>query len=125
MAELTIQIPDELAQQLEPLRDQLPELLSQLLNSTGLTASPLATTGSSELPQAYLEVIDFLIARPTSEDILAFKVSPEAQTRLTLLLDKSREGTLTAAELVELDVYEQLDHLITLIKARAMASVNQ
>ncbi|GFE68529.1 hypothetical protein [Chroococcus sp. FPU101] len=30
MAELTIQIPDELAEQLEPLRDHIPQLLSNI-----------------------------------------------------------------------------------------------
>lgn len=93
MAELTIQIPDELAQQLEPLRNQLPELLSQLLNSANLTASPLtATTSSSELPQAYLEVIDFLIARPDPQALLAFKISPEAVTLCFFLILVAKFG---------------------------------
>ena len=36
MAELTIQISDELAQRLEPLQNQLPELLWQLLDAANL-----------------------------------------------------------------------------------------
>ena len=76
MAELTIQIPDELAERLEPLCSRLPELLSQLVN-TGSPAGAsleLPTTNLPEMPQAYLEVLDFLMTRPTPQDIIAFKV---------------------------------------------------
>lgn len=127
MAELTIQIPDELAQRLEPFRNRLPELLSQLLDSTNPSSASLAiaTANLQEIPQAYLEVLDFLVTRPTPQDIVAFKVSPEAQERLSSLLDKNREGTLTGSEVAELDVYEQLEHLMVLMKARAIASVNR
>lgn len=127
MAELTIQIPDELAKRLEPLSNRLPELLSQLLdsNNSSSTSLAIATANLQEIPQAYLEVLDFLVTRPTPQDILAFKVSPEAQERLSSLLDENREGTLTGSEVAELDVYEQLEHLMILMKARAIASVNR
>ncbi|MBW4523509.1 MAG: hypothetical protein KME16_28210 [Scytolyngbya sp. HA4215-MV1] len=136
MAEITIQIPDELAHRLEPLRSQLPELLSQLLDSDSSAVPPLtvpselhstlaATANLPTIPQAYLEVLDFLMTRPTPQNIVAFKVSPAAQERLRSLLDKNREGSLTDAEVAELDVYEQLEHLMILMKARASASVNQ
>jgi hypothetical protein len=125
MAELTIQIPDELAQRLEPLRSRLPELLSQLLDSTNPSAASLAIAAATlqEIPQAYLEVLDFLMTRPTPQDIAVFKVSPTAQERLRSLLDRNQEGTLTDSEIAELDVYEQLEHLMILMKARAIASV--
>lgn len=125
MAELTIQIPDELAQRLEPLRSRLPELLSQLLDSTNPSAASLAIAAATlqEIPQAYLEVLDFLMTRPTPQDIAVFKVSPTAQERLRSLLDRNQEGTLTDSEIAELDVYEQLEHLMILMKARAISSV--
>jgi hypothetical protein len=121
MAELTIQIPDELAQRLEPLRNRLPELLSQLVDRTNFSAStmPEVQATSSHVPAVYLEVLDFLIKRPTPEEIIAFKVSPEGQKRLQTLLHKNRETTLTQTEIAELDVYEQLEHLMILLKARA------
>jgi hypothetical protein len=127
MAELTIQIPDELAERLEPLRGRLPELLSQIVGTGSPSPASLAiaTANLQEVPQAYLEVLDFLVARPTPQDIITFKVSPEAQNRLRSLLDKNREGSLTQSEVAELDVYEQLEHLMILMKARAIASVNQ
>jgi hypothetical protein len=63
-----------------------------------------------------------LVTRPTPQDILAFKVSPLAQNRLILLLDKNREGSLTASEVAELDAYEQLEHLMILMKARLISA---
>jgi hypothetical protein len=125
MAELTIQIPDELAERLEPLRNRLPELLNQLLSTANpsLVSLENATTNLENVPQAYLEVLDFLITRPTPQEIATFKVSSTSQERLRSLLDKSREGILTDSESAELDIYEQFEHLMILMKARAIASV--
>jgi len=39
------------------------------------------------------------------------------------LLDKNREGTLTEIEAAELDLYEQLEHMMILLKAKAHALV--
>jgi hypothetical protein len=79
MAELTIQISDELAQRLEPLQNRLPELLWQLLDVANLpTNQPIVESQTTEIPTVYQEVLDFLIKRPTSSEIVAFKVSPQA-----------------------------------------------
>ncbi len=104
MTELTIQISDELAERLKPLHSRLPELLSQLLDAANPASASLAiaTANLQEIPQAYLEVLDFLITRPTPQDIAAFKVSPEAQEYLRSLLAKNRKGTLTDSEVAEL-----------------------
>ncbi|MGB7441726.1 MAG: hypothetical protein WA919_11705 [Coleofasciculaceae cyanobacterium] len=121
MAELTIQISDELAQRLEPLQNRLPELLWQLLDTVNLQTPSESTvkTETTDIPAVYQEVIDFLIKRPTPEEIIAFKVSPQAQKRLEILLEKNRSATISTMELAELDVYEQLEHLMILLKARA------
>ncbi|MEQ9234873.1 hypothetical protein [Coleofasciculus sp. E2-BRE-01] len=123
MAELTIQVPDELAQRLEPLRDRLPELLQRLVETVPpripLPNQISSVTNPTNAPIAYTEVLDFLITRPTPQEITTFKVSAEAQERLRTLLDKNREGTLTEAEATELDLYEQLEHLMILLKAKA------
>ncbi len=122
MAELTIQISDELAQRLEPLQNQLPELLWQLLDAANLpiNSQPIVPRQTTDIPAVYQEVLDFLIKRPTSSEIVAFKVSPQAQTRLQQLLKKNRSAILTPTELAELDVYEQLEHMMILLKARAL-----
>ena len=54
---------------------------------------------------------------------VSFKVSQNAQTRLQNLLDKNREATLIPMEIAELDVYEQLEHLMILLKARAYSAI--
>jgi hypothetical protein len=126
MAQLTIQIFDELASRLEPLRERLPELLLQLLETPSKTTLTGAerTASAIEPPSVYAEVLDFLIKRPTPQEIAAFKVSLQAQDRLRTLLEKNQEATLTAEETAELDVYEQLEHLMLLLKARAINAIN-
>ena len=54
------------------------------------------------------------------ERVLAFRLSPVKQARLDALLDKNREGTLTAEEAAELDAYERFEHLVRLLKARVL-----
>lgn len=122
MAELTIQIPDELAERLEPLQSRLTELLWLLLDSNlnPIQEQSKLNAGTVEIPEVYQEVLDFLIKRPTPEEIIAFKVSPQTQMHLQELLEKNRSGSLTQMELAQLDVYEQLEHLMILLKARAM-----
>ncbi len=125
MAELTIQIPDDLADRLKPFQDRLPALLTRLMEM--LPAGPerqeegkaLAASLPSDVVRVYTEVLEFLLTRPTPQDVLAFKVSATAQTRLRSLLDKNREDHLDAAESAELDLYEQLEQLMILLKAKA------
>ncbi len=121
VAKLTIEIPDELVGRLEPLQSRLPELLWRLLDSDPkqTTEQSKVNIGTVEIAEVYLEVLDFLIKRPTPEEIVEFKVSPHAQMRLQVLLEKNRSGSLTPIEIAELDVYEQLEHMMILLKARA------
>lgn len=122
VAKLTIQIPDELAQRLEPLQSRLPQLLWLLLDADVQQTSeqPKVNAQTVEISEVYQEVLDFLIKRPTPEEIIAFKVSSQAQMQLEALLEKNRSASLTQMELAQLDVYEQLEHLMILLKARAM-----
>lgn len=122
VAKLTIQIPDELAERLEPLQSRLPQLLWLLLDADVQQTSeqPKMNTQTVEISEVYQEVLDFLIKRPTPEEIIAFKVSSQVQMQLEALLEKNRSASLTQMELAQLDVYEQLEHLMILLKARAM-----
>ncbi len=108
MIELTIQIPDELALQLQPVQNRLAEIIELGLREI----TPAQYRLSSE-------VIEFLVSGPSPENIINFRPSVEAQTRVTELLNKNQTGTLTPAEEAELDRYESLDYLITLMKVRA------
>lgn len=126
MAQITIDIPDDLAQRLAPFQSQFSDLFTRLIATTLLGQSTpdqsapvpnLVSTSST-----YQEILDFLISRPTSEQIIDFKVSETSQTRLQVLLQKNREAVLNPAETAELDLYERLDTLIGFLKIRACAA---
>lgn len=103
------------------MQNRLPELLWQLLGVANLPTNISKTVQKepTDIPIIYQEVLDFLIKRPTPEEIIAFKVSPQAQSRLEELLERNRSTTLNSMEFAELDVYEQLEHMMILLKARA------
>lgn len=124
MAHLTIEIPDDLAQRLAPFQNQLSELFTHLIATTlpSELSPSLGLPATAELSPTYLEVLDFLVARPTSEQLLTFKVSEQSQARLQALLQKNRDTSLNPSEMAELNVYEQLDALMTLLKVRAYAA---
>ena len=65
------------------------------------------------------EVLSFLIQSPTPQRIIDFHASEAAQQRLRYLLDANRDGLLSDAERAELDEASQINHFMTLLKARA------
>jgi hypothetical protein len=125
MTTITLEVPDKLAERLEPYRDRLPDLLAQVLNLSS-TEKP---NGSTELEPininspVYTEVPDFLTSQPTSEQIASFKISPTLQERVEELLDKNREVGLDETEETELNTYLKLNHLMILLKARAHKNI--
>jgi arsenate reductase-like glutaredoxin family protein len=123
MTQITINIPDELAQRLAPFQSQFSDLFTSLIATRLLGQSTIdSSTPTSNLTSTsgtYQEILDFLIDRPTSEQIINFKVSKASQSRLQTLLQKNREAALTAAETAEINLYEQLDTLIGFLKIRA------
>ena len=123
MTTITLEVPDELAARLMPLRERLPELLSMTLELFPAEL-PLAMPTSETIHPAFEEMIDFLAGGPTPEQIAGFKVSPATQARLEELLDKNREDGLTDDEAAELDVYEQINFVLLLLKARARPALS-
>ena len=123
MAQITIEVPDEFAQRLEPFQNQLSEMFTRFMAATVLSTPSDAVNPSvddlASPPKTYQEVLDFLISRPTSQDIVGFKVSEQSQARLQTLLQKNRDTGLSLEEKSELDLYEQLNNLMGLLKARA------
>ncbi len=117
MTTITVEVPDELAGQLRPLRHQLPRLLSFIVQA--FPFEPVSVPFDSTTSHPAKEMLDFLINRPTPEQILVFKSSPAAQVRLETLLDKNREETLNEDEMLELDMYQELNHFFILLKAHA------
>jgi hypothetical protein len=68
----------------------------------------------------YDELLDLLADSADGHRVLAFRLSSLQQERLDTLLDKNREGTLTAKETAELDTFERFEHLVRLLKARVL-----
>jgi hypothetical protein len=71
------------------------------------------------LVQAYDEILDFLAAGTTAQDIANFRPSDQAQARVCELVERRREERITPAEDEELEEYLRLEHLMIMAKARA------
>jgi len=118
MTTITLEVPDNLATQLQRDPALVLALLREVINvKNAQVASP--ATNKALAPPVYQEIIDFLAASPTPEALIAFKISEAAQERLEDLLDKQREAVLTPDERVELETYRQLNHLVIRLQARA------
>ncbi len=111
MATMTLEVPDRLAVQLRLERDRLPQLLEFALRSRN-DAQRLSMPSSL----AFGEMVEFLSSRPSSDEVLAFKISPSAQDRMASLLEKNREEGLSNAENGELDWYEYVHEIMTRLK---------
>ena len=105
MARITLEIPDELWEKLEPMSDRLPELLAMSLERPPLPA------------RIYQYILDFIVSKPTPEEIIAFRPTAEMEERLRVLLERSKGGKITVAESKELDEYERIQHLMIMLKA--------
>lgn len=128
MVEITVQLPDALAKHLDPVQERLPDLLAQLIADAQLgsgLSEILSQPVSVESAPAYVEILDFLASGPEPEKIINFRVSPEAQERVSQLLEKNRESTLTPSENAELDLYVQIDQIMTLLKIRSRTHSGQ
>lgn len=69
-------------------------------------------------------ITDFLSSAPSLEEIAAYRLPDELQTRAHNLLEKNREGKLSAEERAEMEEFRQIDHLMTLVKAKARLKLN-
>ena|SRR5256885_131614 len=111
--QVTIEIPDGLAAQLEPERGRLGAILARGLRRSWSRSSPIRR-----------EVISFLARRPSAEEILHFRPSPAMVERCSELLERNRQGDLTPEEEAELDEIADLDRMVSLIKAEVLAQTS-
>jgi hypothetical protein len=65
------------------------------------------------------EVFDFLLSKPSPEQVIALRPSVETQARLQYLLDGNRNESLVDFEKAELEMYLQLEHFVRQLKIRA------
>lgn len=105
MTTITLEVPDELSEQLQQHKHQLTELLVRSLQQP-----PLAT-------EVYRYILDFIANRPTPEQIAAFGPTPKMIERRRTLVAKERVNDITSFEKAELDEYEWIEHIVVMLKA--------
>jgi hypothetical protein len=108
---VNLDIPEELAKQLQPLENQLPRILELGLREL----NALTQVGF----EGAAEVLEFLAKLPTPEEIIALHPSESLQNRISTLLEKNRTASLTTTEEQEWEQYQYLEHLVRLAKAKA------
>jgi hypothetical protein len=106
---VTLELTDDLAESIAAVRDRLPEIIALGLNKL----SPLPV-------QVYAYILSFLASGPSPEQLMAFYPTEGMKDRLNDLLEKSRAGTLTDLERQELAEYERIEHIVIMLKARAL-----
>ena len=66
------------------------------------------------------EFIEFITSQPSLEQMSTYRLSDAAEARLGMLLEHNRQGTLTSEMAVELKAYDKLEHIMTMMKLRAV-----
>jgi hypothetical protein len=107
--QVTIEIPERLAEQLDEQREHLAEIIARGLRRSWSASSRLRR-----------EVVSFLAGRPTAEEILQFRPSATAAERGQELLRRNAESALSPEEEAELDEICELDRFVALIKAEVL-----
>jgi hypothetical protein len=75
---------------------------------------------SPHLAPVYDDFLEFLVKKASPSEILAFKVSEEAQQRAAELLERQDAGLLSPEEADELEQMLQFDRLVSMLKAKAL-----
>lgn len=107
MVQITMQVPEELANKIQPIQSWLPAIIQISLVGCKTLATATAT-----------EVIQFLSTNPTPQQVLDYHVSERAQARLRRLLVLNAAGILGKAGQRELDELEQIEHTMIMLKAQ-------
>lgn len=74
---------------------------------------------------AFEGFLELLANNADPAQILGFRLQEENQRRLDELLVKNRANTLTDKERSELESFEQLEHVVRLLKAKMHGRQNQ
>lgn len=114
MQQITVELPDDLALRLGPLRSQIPQILER-----GLLA--WSDEGSSSTVFSGLsEVLEFLAKLPSPEEVLTLRPSEALSTKVAALLKKNQTEGLTETEEQFWQQYERVEYLVQMAKAQAL-----
>jgi len=107
--EITLQVPEELGRELEQNKEQAVEILGLILpNMVDKISYPDENA-----------ILGVLANQASPQEILALKLEPAVQERVSELLRRNKDEKLSSAENRELDRYLLLDHLVRLAKIQA------
>jgi hypothetical protein len=70
------------------------------------------------------DLLEFLVSRPTPQEIVGYQVSDALNTRFHQLLRDNSHDCITADEQAELARFLQIHHLLIMLKARARTKLN-
>lgn len=68
---------------------------------------------------SYLEIVDFIASGTTPQAVADYRPSRQAQERVAELIEREKEGSLSAEDKSELDHFMDLEHILRMAKARA------
>ena len=71
------------------------------------------------VPKAYEEIVDFIAAGTSPQNVIAFRPSEASQQRVWELVEREKGAGISAEETSELEHYLQLEHIMRMAKARA------
>jgi len=109
-----MQVPNELAKRLQPIRYWLPIILELSLVGFKTPATETAT-----------EIIRFLSSNPSPQEVFNHHVSKRAQERLRRLLVLNEAGLLGEMEQLEMDELQQIEHIMIMLKAQVAEQLQQ
>jgi len=80
---------------------------------------------STDSSPAFDGLLELLATNADPEQVLGFQLAENNQRRLDDLLAKNRSNPLSEADRAELDSFEQLEHVVGLLKAKMYGRLNQ
>ena len=80
---------------------------------------------STPLTPIFDHFVDFLVEKASPQEILNFQIPEEDKQRAMDLLDKQDVGDLTPEETSELHQMQEVDRLISILKARASDAISR
>ncbi len=114
MVEMTVQIPEKLAARIGASGVWLPTIFELGLTLFRTKAALTAT-----------ELVSFLETNPSPQDVLTYHASRRSHLRLERLLTLNEANLLTEKEKQELDEFENIKHLVVMLKAQAAKQLKQ
>jgi hypothetical protein len=79
----------------------------------------------SAVTPVYLEIIDFIAAGTTPQEVANYRPSPAAQQRVADLIDREKTQHLSPDEKSELEHFMELEHILRLAKAKARLTLSR